>query len=218
MRLFYLLLPLVLLQGCSSTRIVTDAVRAESPTAVSHVFVLVVSDRMPARVALEDALKARLEGQGVAATVSHTLLIEVPDSRDERIAEVKRVVEASGADSVLLVSLLTAEVVEDYVPARTEAVPVYYNNGLSTGNLYGYGYGYGGFYDVYTSYVYIPGYYDQYRDYRLQSQLFSEGSLEPVWEAESSTIDPPSLTSAARGYARAIVGKLADRRLIQSTK
>lgn len=209
-----LLLSVVLLQACSSTRIVTDTLRADAPEPVSHLFLLVVSDRMPARVALENALKDKLEGKGAMATVSHETLIEVPDSRDERIAEVKRVVEASGADSVLLVSLLSTEVVEDYVPARTEAVPVYYNNGLSTGNLYGYGYGYGGFYDVYTSYVYIPGYYDQYSDYRLQSQLFAAGSLEPVWEAESSTIDPPSLESAARGYARAIVGTLSGHGLV----
>lgn len=206
---------ITLLSGCSTTTLVTDYVRHNDAQPSDHVFVLAISSREPIRVAIEEGLKNQFEKMDVKATASHTVLFELPESKAERIALIKDMVAKSGASSVLLVSLINVTTKEDYVPARMEAVPVYYS---PVATPYGYGglAGYGSFYHETVQYVYQPGYYDTYKDYRVLSQWFGTGSEKPAWEGESSTVDPSSLDNAINGYAKVVTSALKEHGLLVS--
>lgn len=204
---FFLFSVIGLASACASTSIVYDRLNeAQSGADISHVCTLAISSGPAARAAVENALVDSLTGAGVSATPMHTLLLEIPEGRAERIEVLGSGASAAGCDAVLLVSLLSAEVDRDWQPARMEAVNVTYGSGLWT---------VGDYYHTWQEYVFVPGYYDEYRDYRLFSQLFVESSREPLWEAETSTVDPPSLDSAAASYADAIVAAMGKRGLLQ---
>ena len=149
-------------------------------------FVIALVNDDQGRVAVEDALGDALRDRTRQVYLAHRRLDAAADGDDLR-QRVEKAVDRTGADGVLVVSFLKAEVRADYVPPR----------------LQGFGPSLGAGYDT----VYAPGYYVENRDYYLQSSLYQVGRDSPVWQAQSRVITPTSLHNAVRGYA----GDLAKR-------
>ncbi|MBL7251008.1 hypothetical protein [Alloalcanivorax marinus] len=151
-----------------------------------NLFVIALVNDNQGRVAVEDALGDALRDRIRHVYLAHRQLDAANDG-DELRQRVEKAVARTGADGVLVVSFLKAEVRADYVPPR----------------LQGFGPSLGAGYDT----VYAPGYYTESRDYYLQSTLYQVGLDSPVWQAQSRVINPTSLHNAVRGYA----GDLAKR-------
>lgn len=186
-----ILLALVLAACATPTEVTSGWNRpgADRPL-FDHLFVIALVNDTEGREMAENALGRALNDAGVRAELSHRRLAAAGDSADFR-ARAERAVKASGADGVLVVSFLKAEVRADYVPARLNQ---------------GYGPSLGAGYDT----VYAPGYYTENRDYYLQSTLYRVGDEAPVWHAQSRVINPTSLKNAARGYANDLVARLRE--------
>lgn len=196
----------VLMAGCSSTRVVSDRMIGTVPTPPpAHVCALAISSRADVRATLEGALKQQLEARGYQATAMHALLLDLPEHGDGRREALVQGASRAGCEAVLLVSLLTVDVRQDWQAARMEPVTVTSGSGL---------WGFGAYYDTWQEYVFVPGYYEQSSEYHVLSQLFTEDTIEPVWESETSTLNPQGLERAAKGYARALVDLMIKRGVV----
>lgn len=110
--------------------------------------------------------------------------------------EAKERVHKSGADAVLLISLLDAKDTEWYVPGAVVYTP-------APGAMSMYGYWYSSYNTIYTQ-----GYYGSTREYVLQANLYRTADERLIWAARSTTTNPSSLESAAKVYSGMVVEKM----------
>lgn len=177
------------LAGCATpTEVVSgwSAPDHERPRFES-LFVIALINDAEDRAAVERALGDALRDRVRHVYLAHRQIDRAVDGNQLR-RRVEQAVDRSGAEGVLVVSFLKAEVRADYVPPRLNQ---------------GYGPSLGAGYDT----VYAPGYYVENMDYYLQSTLYQVGRDSPIWQAQSRVINPTSLDNAVRGYA----GDLAKR-------
>jgi hypothetical protein len=110
--------------------------------------------------------------------------------------EAKERVHSSGADAVLLISLLDAKDTEWYVPGAVVYTP-------APGSMSMYGYWYSSYNTIYTQ-----GYYGSTKEYVLQSNLYRTEDERLIWAARSTTTNPSSLESAAKAYSGMVVERM----------
>ncbi|GAA5132481.1 hypothetical protein [Alloalcanivorax gelatiniphagus] len=185
------LLMVLALAGCATPSEVVsgwNAPSAERPR-FQNLFVIALINDEEDRVAVEDALGKALEGRVGQVHLAHRELAAAANGDDLR-QRVEKAVDRTGADGVLVVSFLKAEVRADYVPPR----------------LQGFGPSLGADYDT----VYSPGYYQESLDYYMQSTLYQVGRDSPVWQAQSRVINPTSLDSGVRGFAGDLAKRLQE--------
>ncbi|MCH2556547.1 MAG: hypothetical protein MK005_04520 [Alcanivorax sp.] len=189
--LFSLALALALAGCATPTEVVSgwNTPNADQPRFDSLFVIALINDDED-RAAVEQALGEALRDRVRHVYLAHRQLQGAADGDDLR-RRVEKAVDRSGADGVLAVSFLKAEVRADYVPPRLNQ---------------GYGPSLGAGYDT----VYSPGYYVENRDYYLQSTLYQVGRDSPVWQAQSRVINPTSLSNAVRGFAGDLAKRLQD--------
>lgn len=115
--------------------------------------------------------------------------------------EAKDRVRQSGADGVLLISLLDAKDTEWYVPGAVVYTP-------APGSMAMYGYWSSSWNTIYTQ-----GYYGNTKEYVLQANLYTTAEEKLIWAARSTTTDPSSLESFAKTYS----GKIVERMVRDTT-
>jgi hypothetical protein len=177
-------------------------------TVFKKLFVIGVGDTQERRKAFEDDFVAAIVAQGGSATTSWTVLPKAEQLTEE---EIRSAVEAGGFDGVLISRLLSVDKEKEYTPGST-----YYN---AKTNYYGggYGYGYGGYYGFYgTTYakMHEPGYFETSTTIRVETNLYSIASDELVWNGQSDTIDPKSISDARASVTAAVAKKLKEEKLI----
>ena len=198
MRLVACIVMLMMLAGCSSTRLVHDRVSAGwKGDGLERVAVVVIANQPRLRGALENTLVQELEAAGANALAVHAMMIDVPETLNERKAALKALVQQQDADGVLVLSLVGVDTRRHYVGAQMAPVEVVTGVGPAAVPYWGYG----GYYHRHYEYVYMPGYEEVTQDYRLDASLFAVGREKPVWQGETSTVDPSSLEEAIDGIA-----------------
>lgn len=193
---------LLLLTACATTtetHSTWQTKAGESHPTFRHFYVLVMADNLATAATAEKQVQKSLNHRAVEATLASETLGERKPKGEEFRAQVEAAVKASGADGVMVVSLLKVEERDEYVPPQVDylpmtAAPMY----LGYGPYVGYSYGA----------VYQPGYYHNARDYYLQTQVYSVERKRPVWQAQSRSMNPNNLENGAKGYAKSIVSKL----------
>lgn len=211
MRILACLLALSVLAGCSSTKLVHDRVNAGwRGQGLENVAVVVIANQPRLRGALELALVEDIQQAGGHAIAVHTLMIDVPETLKERKAALAGLVEQQGADGVLVLSLVGVETERHYVGAQMAPVEVV--TGMTPASVPYWGYG--GYYHRHYEYVYMPGYEETSQDYRLDASLFAVGQEKPVWQGETSTVDPTSLEEAIEGVAGRVSDALIRHKLV----
>lgn len=195
-----LLLCAGLLGGCASTR---TSGSWQGPLAApqpvfKHLYVIALTPLDAVAVDLEAALAEGLREAGIKASAARKDF-SGQDLRDpawrERIAAQVR---ARGADGVLLVAYVNSAEKQYYVPPTTQTVTVAGPWQPGWPAYLGY------HYDI----IFQPGYYTTSREYYMQSSLYADGREEPVWRAQSATVDPDTVQAGIRSFTRSLVGEL----------
>lgn len=195
---------LLLTTGCASTHhteLLSVSKDNDSKGQFSKVFVIAVSDDEALRNTVEKIVSDAISRRGATAIMSNTA---IPGgigslSKDELRSKAEAAVKENGADSALVLLLLKDEVRDHYVAPVAQAAPA------PSGPVYmGFGPYMGYNYDT----VMTPGYFEQQREVFVQSSLFDTSNGNPVWRAQSKTVDPVDLKSNVEEFSKLMVTRL----------
>ncbi|HHH13818.1 MAG TPA: hypothetical protein ENJ98_06230 [Thiolapillus brandeum] len=204
-RLFFLLFLAILTlaaSGCSSTKI-TDKWRAESveePRAKKVLLLSLIKDPVT-RAYFEEHFVAEAKEKGIEVIPSHQLAPNATDMDQEE--EIRRLVQESGADGVLVAQLKGVEKKRKFVPSRLDWYPDSYH--------------YSGFYDYYyRSYrgIYRPGYIGADDYFKMQFRYFSPRTEKMLWAGNVQTKNPRSIVGTIRQIADEVLDSLKGSGLI----
>ena len=171
----------------------------EPRPAFEHLYVVVLADTAVTSAAVEQQVRKSLKKRAIETSLStETLAGERQQASDFR-QQVEAAVKESGADGVMVVSLLKTQERDEYVPPTVDYMP------MTSAPMY---LGYGPYVGYSYSAIYQPGYYQNATDYYLQTQLYSAATEKPVWQAQSRSMNPYSLKSGAEGYAKSVASQL----------
>jgi hypothetical protein len=106
----------------------------------------------------------------------------------------------SGADAVIVTSLLDIEKEKRYVPGSYSFPPYY-------GRFWGYySYWYGRSFD--------QGYYETTKKYYLETNLYDLSNSQLVYSIQSRTMDPGSADRLARAFSKVVVKDMRNKQVI----
>lgn len=194
-RLATLMLTSLILAGCATTQLTSTWVEPGSThTEFKDVIVFGVAANETIRRVYEDSFVAALKERGVKARPGYNLL---PQGGLSDAKTLKKAVEMSGADAVIITHLVGENTETVYVAPRTYVTPSLY------GNLYPY---YGRVYD----YVTEPGYYAQFKVLQLETNVYSAAREKLVWSGRSQTLDPASENTTINEVIAVVTQSLAD--------
>jgi hypothetical protein len=187
-----------LLMGCTGSTEIARSWKNPEYTAkpFRSLLVVAISKDAIARGTVEGDVVKELEAQNISARMGielfPPLLFKETISKE---AARQKVIE-SGADAVLLITPLSDQKTETYVPGAMVYTP-------SAGSVAMYGY----WYDTWNM-AYTQGAYISSRQVVLQSNLYRAADEALLWEARSEITDPSSLSKSARTYAKVLVAKM----------
>lgn len=206
---FYCLLLLwagvLLLSGCSSTRIVTSWHDETVPNGtIRKPLVMALAKKQVIRAKLEDELVRELRASGVDALQSYRdfpdLSAATPDNIKARLAGLDR-------DSVLVTHLVDVKKETVNVPAQTTVypaggytVPVHYSR-------------FDSYYVQSYNVVSSPAYSYESKIYSLETNLYDAKNEKLVWTAATETEDPSSVDSAINDIVKVVMKNIKQSRL-----
>jgi len=178
--------------GCGpSTEIVKswrDPASMISETGTQKILVLgLVKDESSRRI-IEDNLVKRLNGKGVA---SYTIITDemVKAAKEDHLEEE---LAKGGFTHVLLVRLADIEKETSYVPGTTTG---YYGG---YGRYYGYGAG------MYST----PGYYQEDKNYYVETAVYSINPNKLLWTGTTKTVNPSKMDKTINEIADVVGDKM----------
>lgn len=202
-RVIFLLLVLLVLQACSSTKLVT---RWSEPAAqggkLSKVLVIGLFKDDLMRRHFEDEFITALIAKGRQAEASYVHMPDLRAYKEEK--KLEAVVNKVGADAVLITRLKDVEDRKTYVPPRVEYAPT----------MHGY-HGYYGFYMQAMTPIYTPGYTRSNKVVQLETRVFSVKDKSMVWAGVTESFNPSSSGEIIRELADVVVSDMKKSGLIQ---
>lgn len=189
-QLFTVLSLSVILMSCGPSTKITSSWRDPAVTVTPETFnkvlaIAFVRDETNRRV-VEDELVKRLKGKAVA---SYTLNLTAADT-----ANLEQKLKSEGFDGAILVRLANVEKELNYVPGST-TYPYYGFRGY-----YGYAYG------AYAS----PGYYQEDKIYRIETNLYSLTQNKLIWSATTESTNPSKTTTMINEIGDVIAEKMRE--------
>jgi hypothetical protein len=169
----------------------------------SDLFVMGISDNFIGRKTFEEDFQQILKEKGIKSIISVNVLN--PNTRMNQIPtdEIVAAIQKEKADGVLTMTVIDQTSETRYV--QGSAYPVG-------------GYGFRGYYGMYAPMAYSPGYYATDKSYFIEIKLFDVNSNELVWSAQSETVNPSNLESAAMTFSRVVVGRMIKDGVIAGPK
>ena len=183
--------------GCASTSLQGVWKTPDTGGKVNKVLVIGLTRSDTGRRALERQFVSHFSQHKTQAVDSSHFQ---PDGAKLDRAMIGEIIKREGFDAVLLSRLVDVHKEAHYVPS-----------GYAT---YG-GAGFYGYYGYAWPGVYSPGYVSESTNVQVETQLFrtaGEGKL--VWSTISETVDPSGIDDAAGGIAGAVVGRLAEDKVL----
>jgi len=193
----------LLLAGCSSTKLVNrwhDTSFSGPP--LQKLLVIGMFENEVERRYFEDEFVKQLEAGGHPAVISYDRVTDLKAHDDK--AKLKAVVEAVGADSVLIAQLVAVDKEERYVPPSVDYVP-----------SMGMGFGYYGYYHSYYQPVYRPGYKTLDTIVRIETRVFAVSTEAMVWAGNTESFNPSSAANVIRELTDAVVGDMRKSGLLK---
>jgi len=173
MRYGFVALALAALGACAApTQLTSDwADPNQAGQSYKKVVVVGITPKAAGRRAYEDAFSAQLQSRGIEAIPSYTFGGTGQIDKDAAMAKLKEI----GADGVLVTRLIDKETVQNYYPPTYASVPSAY---------------YGGWYGYYSmgySYMYSPGYVEENKVYRVETNLYNVNNDKLAWSGLTET-------------------------------
>lgn len=190
-----LLLLLITLQGCSSTKLVTSWTDKDYQGEKLHkvlVIGMVKDDLM--RRSFEDQFVGKLVQDGREAVASYVYMPNLQDYKDKE--KLEAVVKKVAADAVLITTLKDVEDRKKYVPPRVDYVPTMR------------GYGYYGYYSQSLQPIYTPGYERSDKVVQLETKVFSVETRKMIWAGATESFNPSSSSEIVEELAKLVVSDM----------
>jgi hypothetical protein len=187
--------------SCAPTMDYTWSKNTFNGKAFTKIGVVVVSNDQAVRSTLENKIVTDLKAQGINAIASINSFLPVNAKESDWNTEIiASNLKKYNCDAALGISLVNIQDRTDYVSGETYFYPSgYYRYGRH----------------MYTNYnrVYTPGYYEQNREYVIESNLYdlTVNNIEVnamVWKGQSSISNPRSVEGGSKTYADNLVGYL----------
>jgi len=198
---------LVIFYGCAPTMDFSWTKNSYKGKTFNKVGVIVVSKDQAVRSTLENKIVLDLKEQGIDAVASINSFLPVNASKSDWDTEkIASNLKRNNCDAAIGISLVNILDRTDYVPGENYVYPTgYYRYGRH----------------IYTNYnrIYSPGYYEQNREYVIESNLYdlTVDNIEinaMVWKGQSSVSNPRSVEGGSKIYADNLVGYLLKNNII----
>jgi hypothetical protein len=147
----------------------------------------------------EEALATELKGDGINAVSAQDEYGPQEfrnDSEQVALAKLKR----SGADGVIVTTLLDVDKEKRYVPGAWDFPPYY-------GRFWGY-------YSFWYARAYDPGYYETTRNYYSETNFYELSDRKLLYSIQSKTIDPVSAAQVAAVFSKRVVKDMKHKGVI----
>lgn len=157
----------------------------------------------------ENSMVWEFNKSGLVAVSGFSLAKRDPNVSRE---EMEKLVQASGADGVLICKMIAVNETNRYVPPTAYSVtgtryPGWWNDPY-WGYYHPYPHHYWGQYYTATQVVWTSGYWEHNNAYRVESSLYRASDSKLVWSATSTTYDPKSVSDLAVSLSNSILRQL----------
>ncbi len=166
---------------------------------LKKVLVIGVAQKEERRRAFENQLVTVFRTRGIEAEASHTL---VPDMKDLNQVRIATAIEGRGFDAAMITRLVGVDVKYTRSPGGYYAIPGGYYN-----SMYGF-YGY-----AYTV-VRAPDEYDSKTTASLETNLYDTETEKLIWTVQSKAFKKESLFDSIQSFAMTIMNRLAQDGLV----
>jgi hypothetical protein len=181
--------------ACASTKLTSTwiAPDAKPLDAQKKVVAAMLTSRESTRRAAEEAMVNEMQGRGVQAIASYTIL---PGDLARDTARARSVLAASGVDAVVAIRVLDRQQRTTYTPGTA-----YY------GTTWGYwGYGWGA--------AYSPGYMTTDQVVTVETLLFSVAQNKLLWAGQSETTNPSNIDAFIAELTHVVGGEIRKSGLV----
>ena len=191
----FLLACFCLTASCATTKM-TDVWKDDNYRGtIRKVVVIGIFKEPDTRKIFEDEFADRLRARGVDATASRKIVTdaEMPD-KDVVIGNIRK----HGAETVLVTRVMDIETEKTYVPGQAYAVPTYY-----------------GYYGMYYSYNYRPGYTETKGAAYLETNLYNLVDEKLIWSGRSKTKISATRYELIQAYVKTMIDGLSEAKLLR---
>lgn len=185
-----------------------DSLKKVNAGHVNSAFIVALTHNMDVRSTLERDLAAEATANGIKPVQSLSVLTPVTGVPDSVLIQAfTRVVEKSGCNALLIVSLLDSRSETKYVPGSSYT----YDPFLS--------YGYYGYYPTYYASTYntisSPGYYVTDNTYYLESNLYDVASRKILFSIQSKAVNPSDIEEAGKKFSKTLIAEIKANGMLQ---
>ena len=209
MKKIIIILGLLLVSACSSTRFVDSWRNTEVTTfQPNKLLVIGLTDNLTARKIFEERLKIEFKQRNIDTYESTEVLNGAfTDSRksEQEIDAMKEQLIADGYDAVIITAVIGINTRQQYRSGG------YYTFGPQL--WYRFGPYYYRFQDVYFN----PGYYNEYKVYQVETSIYNlkkEANKSLVWVGTFTIVDPSNISNVVNDYVKKIITQLQVEGLI----
>ena len=218
-KLFYSLILttaiIVISSSCSPTKESTvevigawvnkDEIQGKKATSV---FIVVLTQSMATRSLMEKDLAAAAAAHGIKAIPSLSVLTPVTGVPDSVvIAAFLRQVKASGANTVLIVSLLDSRSETKYIPSSSYSYDPY--------SHYGYYGNYATYYASTYNTISTPGYYVTDNTYYIESNLYDAASQKILFSIQTKAVNPADIDKASKKFTETLIEEIKNNGMLK---
>lgn len=165
--------------------------------------ILGISDNFISRKTFEEDMQVVLKEKGIESVISVDVLDPTTKMNEIQADDLVGTIRKEHSDGILTMAVIDQTSETRYV--QGSAYPVG-------------GYGFRGYYGMYAPMAYTPGYYTEDKSYFIEIKLFDIQSNDMVWSAQSETVNPSNLESAAMTFSRVVVDRMIKDGVIATGK
>ncbi|MGD1959379.1 MAG: hypothetical protein ACFB2Y_11020 [Fulvivirga sp.] len=200
---------LSILIGACSPQLSTDWTKeGYSGHSFKKIAVVGISDNLRARMSFEDTAIEIFKKKGVNAVQGINIFPPNMSKEDQAPENLIKIIKRHQLDGVITMSLIDSDESKRYQQGESHTYPTgYYRFGR---------YYYRTFHTVRT-----PGYYVSTKSYLIESVLYdlsgelSDKKEKMVWKGQSALVDPSSIESAAKSYAKKLVNHTLENNIVR---
>lgn len=167
------------------------------------IFILGLSDNFINRKTFEEDMAIILKEKGVKSTASVDAIGPGTAIQQKNAEHIEEIIKKGSSDAIMTMGLIDQTSETRYV--QGSAYPMA-------------GYGFRGYYGYYGGMAYTPGYYATDKSYFVEIKLFDLSTGTMVWSAQSETVNPSNLESAAMTFSRVVVDRMIKDGVIAGSK
>ena len=182
-----------------------DEIQGKKATSV---FIVVLTQSMATRSLMEKDLAAAAAAHGIKAIPSLSVLTPVTGVPDSVvIAAFLRQVKASGANTVLIVSLLDSRSETKYIPSSSYSYDPY--------SHYGYYGNYATYYASTYNTISSPGYYVTDNTYYIESNLYDAASQKILFSIQTKAVNPTDIDKASKKFTETLIEEIKSNGMLK---